>query len=261
VTRLQLPVHGLPAELSGLRIVQLSDIHIGSYLDDDRLTGFINRVNALEPDLIVITGDIVDHRLADLPPALPFLSKLRARHGVIAILGNHDHHVGSDAVAAHLEAGTHFTVLRDGRTTIGSGTDGRLHIIGIEDRGGAIVRGAHEEQHLQMLLADVPAGEAVILLAHRPELFDSAAAAGVALTLSGHTHGGQVALRLGGERVLGPGNLMSRFTRGLFEQKGSYLYVNRGLGVVGQPVRVGALREIAVFELACATAPDTRAAA
>jgi predicted MPP superfamily phosphohydrolase len=249
VTRLTLPVRHLPAELDGLRIVQLSDLHIGPYLGADRLSGYVARVNALDPDLIVITGDIVDQRVSDLDPALPALSGLRARYGVVAILGNHDHRAGSDAIAARIELGTEFTLLRDGRFTLCS-SDGRLHIIGIEDRGGATKGDAYEQLRLRALRSEIPDQEPVILLAHRPELFKSAAAAGIAITLSGHTHAGQIALHLGRGRTISLGVLMSRFTRGLFEFGGSYLYVNRGLGVVAQPVRVGAPREIAVFELA-----------
>ena len=262
VTRLTLPVRHLPAGLDGLRIVQISDLHIGPYLGAERLAAYVARVNALDPDLTVITGDIVDQRVSDLDPALPALSGLRARYGVVAILGNHDHRAGADAIAARIERGTEFSLLRDGRFTICS-SGGRLHIIGIEDRGSAVRSDACEKRRLRALRSEIPGQEPVILLAHRPELFKSAAAAGIAITLSGHTHAGQIALNLGRGRTISLGCLMSRFTRGLFELGGSYLYVNRGLGVVAQPVRVGAPREIAVFELtrnAEAAAPFTAAA-
>jgi predicted MPP superfamily phosphohydrolase len=260
VTRLTLPVRGLPAELHGLRIVQISDVHIGPHLSAARLAGYVASINALEPDLICITGDIVDSRLTDLDPALPTLSALHARYGVVAILGNHDHHVGADAVAERLQRGTSFIVLRDSYLMITMG-EARLRIIGIEERGGAVRRGSGEEQRFEALLAGVPPGEPVILLAHRPELFEAAATAGIALTLSGHTHGGQVAIRAGRDRHLSPADLMSRFTRGLFERDGAYLYVNRGLGVTGEPVRVGSPREIAVLELSTeGRAADVRAA-
>ena len=228
--------------------MHISDIHIGPYLPTAQLADYVARINALEPDLICVTGDIVDHRLRDLDPALPAFSGLRARYGVIAILGNHDHHVGADAVARRLQRGTAFTILRDGRHTVETHA-GRLQVLGIEDRGGAIDRCADEEQRLLKLLSETPDRDPVILLAHRPDLFESAAAAGVELTLSGHTHGGQIALRIGRNRMLGFGSLMSRFSQGLFEQDGSFLYVTQGLGVVGQPVRVGALREIVVLDL------------
>lgn len=249
LSRLTIPLRALPEELEGLRIAHISDVHVGPYLDPDKLGRYVDSVNALFPDLIIITGDIVDDRASDLEAALPVLARLGAAYGVVAILGNHDHAAGADDVAAHLERGTDFILLRDSRTTLTGPGGSRIHLIGIEDRGGAIVRGAEEERHLAQLLAEIPVDESVILLAHRPELFESAAAAGVALTLSGHTHGGQIALPLGGTRVLSPGNLMSRFVRGLFERDGSYLYVNRGLGLVGQPVRVGAAREIALLTL------------
>lgn len=248
ITRLELPLRDLPPALRGLRVVHVSDIHLGPYLPLVQLAQYVDRINALEPDIVCITGDIVDSRLRDLSPALPVLARIRARHAVIAILGNHDFNIGADAIAARIEHGTSFTLLRDERhTVVRSG--GRLHILGIEDRGGAVDRSADEEERLRTLLVGVPTGEPIILLAHRPNIFESAATAGVGLTLSGHTHGGQIALGLGRGRVIGFGSLMSRFTRGLFERGGSYLYVTHGLGVVGQPVRLGSLREIAVLEL------------
>jgi predicted MPP superfamily phosphohydrolase len=249
LTRLTIPLRVWPTELEGLRVAHISDVHVGPYLDAEQLGGYVDRVNALFPDLIIITGDIVDDRASDLDAALPILARLHAPLGVVAILGNHDHAAGADDVAERLQRGTDFVLLRDSSTTLMGPRGSRLHLIGIEDRGGAIVRGAEEEQHLEALLVEIPADDSVILLAHRPELFESAARAGVALTLSGHTHGGQIALPLGGTRVLSPGNLMSRYVRGLFERAGSYLYVNRGLGVVGQAVRVGASREIALLTL------------
>lgn len=249
LTRLTLPLRLLPTELEGLRIAHISDVHVGPYLGTEQLSQYVDRVNALFPDLIILTGDIVDDRASDLDAALPILARLHAPLGVVAILGNHDHAAGADDVAERLQRGTHFVLLRDSSIPLTGPRGSRVHLIGIEDRGGAIVRGAEEEQHLAGLLAGIPADESVILLAHRPELFESAARAGVALTLSGHTHGGQIALPLGGTRVLSPGNLMSRYVRGLFERAGSYLYVNRGLGLVGQAVRVGASREIALLTL------------
>jgi predicted MPP superfamily phosphohydrolase len=260
VTRLTLPLRAFPTDLEGLRVVHISDLHIGPYLDVTQLARYVDRVNMLFPDLIIITGDIVDDRAADLDPALPILAALRAAYGTVVILGNHDHRAGADAVAERIQRGTDLILLRDGRFTITGPRGGRVHLIGIEDRGGAVVRGAGEEQRLATLLAELPGTESVILLAHRPELFESAAGAGVALTLSGHTHGGQIALRLGGKRILGPGNMMSRFVHGLFERGGAYLYVNRGLGLVGQPVRVGAPREIVLLKLMAVDPRDARAA-
>jgi predicted MPP superfamily phosphohydrolase len=249
VTRLRLPLRGLPAQLDGLRVVHISDIHIGPYLPAAQLESFVARINDLEPDLVCITGDIVDHRVRDLDPALPILARLRARLGVVAILGNHDSNVGADAVAWRIERGTPFTLLRDARCTITTPA-GPLHLVGIEDRGGPIRQSPDEAQRLHRLLAEVPPGETTILLAHRPNLFERAAAAGVALMLAGHTHGGQIALRLGRTRMLSFGRLMSRFCRGLFERDGAFLYVTHGLGVVGQPVRLGVQREIVLIELA-----------
>jgi predicted MPP superfamily phosphohydrolase len=260
VTHLRLPLRNLPPALHGFRVVHISDIHVGPYLPGAQLAGYVARINALAPDLVCITGDIVDSRVRDLDPALPVLSRIEAVHGVVAILGNHDTNVGADAVAQRIERGTSFHLLRDGRYTV-TAPGATLHVIGIEDRGGPVRQCADEADRLRRLVASVPAGEPTILLAHRPNVFEHAVREGVGLMLAGHTHGGQIALRLGRSRTLSVGHLMSRFCRGLFERDGAFLYVTHGLGVVGQPVRLGVHREIVLIELVAETATATAAAA
>ena len=248
VRRLSLPLRAAPAALDGLRIAQISDIHIGQNLEIGQLEQFVAEVNALAADLVCITGDIIDAPSADVEAFLPVLARLRARHGVFAILGNHDHYAGADRVEVALRRLTPFTVLRDQRASVAiAGT--QLHVIGLDDRGRDWARGVTTAPYLTTALAELPADGPVLLLCHRPDIFPHAAANGVGLTLSGHTHGGQLGVPWFGGRVRNLAEFITAFDRGLYERSGSYLYVNSGLGVTGQRIRLCTPREITVIEV------------
>lgn len=232
-----------------LRIAQISDIHVGMNLSVAELRAFVDRVNATAPDLVCITGDIADSPRADYATFFPILAGLQARYGVCAILGNHDHHAGADRVTEELGRWTMFHVLRDRAVTLDC--DGwPLHVLGLDDRGRDWARGVTSDGRLAELLDAAPPDVPRLLLAHRPDIFPQAAAAGVALTLAGHTHGGQLALPWFKGRRLNLATFVTRFDRGLYRWGESYLYVNCGLGVTGQRIRLFTPREISVFELA-----------
>jgi predicted MPP superfamily phosphohydrolase len=249
ITRLTVELPGLPAGTPGLRVVQVSDLHLGPQADRQALRAAIDRILAIEPDLVCVTGDIVDSPATDLEAWIPELARLTARHGVLAILGNHDRFTGADRVAAALRRWTTWRVLRDEVAVVRVGA-ASLHVLGLEDRVADV------EPRLAALQAQVPPGAAMVLLAHHPDVFDHAHAAGVPLTLAGHTHGGQIA-----PPGLPHANiarlLVSRFDGGTFTRAGRHLHVNRGLGTSGQPVRVGVPAEITTVSL---IGPAARAA-
>lgn len=239
-----------------LRIAHLSDIHIGQNLTVNELRKFVARVNALEVDLICITGDIIDAPHVDYARYLPILGELRARTGVVAILGNHDHRAGADEVVEALQTWTPFTVLRDTAATFDvAGT--RVHVIGLDDRGRDWARGIVSDPRLTELVRAAPPDVPQILLAHRPDVFPHAAASGIALTLSGHTHGGQLALPWRGGRRINLADFITRFPRGLYDDEGHFLYVSCGLGVTGQRIRLFTPREIGVLRLTAAGNTET----
>lgn len=246
---IDVPVRGLPAALAGLRIAQISDVHMGQNLDPGQLAGYVARINALEPDLICVTGDMIDSPRANMELFLPIFAGLRARHGVYAILGNHDHTSGADRVSEALRRLTAITLLRDEHQPVAI-RGGELHLIGLDDRGLDWARGLNHDPKLDELAAHVPEGAPVILLNHRPDLFPHAARLGIPLTLSGHTHGGQIAMPwLPPGRYLNPSRFITPFDRGLYERDGCFLYTNCGLGVTAQRVRICSPREISVFRL------------
>src|SRR5438094_4738269 len=166
VSHLEVPVRGLPSALDGLRIVHLSDLHAGAHLGLSELCEHVERVNALAPDLICLTGDLVD-RPETCAEAFPTLAGLRARHGVFVILGNHDVYAGAETVTAALRALTRFRVLRDERVDVAIG-GAVLTLLGVDDLGRDWARGVLEHPALPPLAAGVPAGRPFIVLSHRP---------------------------------------------------------------------------------------------
>ena len=248
MTRTPVPIAGLPAVFEGFRIVHLSDLHLGTYLGAAELAEHVARVNALAPDLVCITGDLVD-RAVTCAELFPVLADLRARHGVLVTLGNHDVAAGAEAVANGVRTLTPFTLLRNARVAIER--DGaHLTVVGLDDLGRDWARGVLEHPALPALTRDLPAGESLVVLTHRPDCFEQAAALGAHLVLAGHTHGGQIGLPMPfGRRVRNFAEFMTRYDRGTFRSDAATLIVSNGLGFTGQPVRLFTPREIGCLEL------------
>jgi predicted MPP superfamily phosphohydrolase len=246
-TRVRVEIPGLAPALEGLRVVQISDLHIGNGLQGEKLTRMVEQTNALAPDLIVITGDIFDFDPAFVEDGLRRLAGLRARCGVYAILGNHDIYTGLEqVVAGFAQLAPNIRLLRD--EIVELPLPERLYLAGIEDPGPDWSARRLELPALERLAGERPADGPTLLLVHRPEAFPQAARLGFPLVLAGHTHGGQLALPTPG----GPWNLariVTRFTRGRYQLGSSTLYVTRGIGVGGPALRVNCSREITTLEL------------
>jgi predicted MPP superfamily phosphohydrolase len=247
VTNTRVPLPKLHPELTGLRIAQISDLHIGNRLEGEALDRMVERTNATRADLIVLTGDIFDFDPRHVEDGARRLARLRARYGVYAILGNHDRYVGSelvaDALARHAPV---IRLLRDEIVRVPVAEP--FYLAGVEDPEGPFFeRGLHVPA-IDALADQRPADGPVVLLVHHPETFAHAARRGFPLVLAGHTHGGQIALPLG-RRGVNLARVMTPLTRGAYRHESSVLYVNRGIGVGGPAVRIHCNREIAVFEL------------
>jgi predicted MPP superfamily phosphohydrolase len=246
-TRVAVTVPGLAPELIGLRIVQISDLHIGNHLEGETLSRWVEQVNATDADVIVVTGDIFDFDPAFVEDGARRLAALKARHGVYAILGNHDVYTGVACVTEALRRfapGVHL--LRDEIVKLPVAAP--LYLAGSEDPGRDWTARGVRLPTLEALAAARPDDGPTLLLVHRPELFGQAAELGFPLVLAGHTHGGQMALPTPGGRY-NLARVVSPLTRGLYRQGRSTLYVNRGLGVGGPAVRINCSREIATIEL------------
>jgi hypothetical protein len=249
-TRLRAVIPGLSEELAGLRIVQISDLHIGNGLEAERLERMIERTNALDPDLIVVTGDIFDFDPSFVEDGVARLAGLRARYGVYVILGNHDVYTGREHVAeAFGRLAPGLRLLRNELVKLPVAAP--LYLAGVEDPGQNWSARGIELEGLEQVAAARPADGPTLLLVHRPEAFAQAVRLGFPLVLAGHTHGGQLALPTPGGRF-NLASFVTPFTRGVFREGGTTMYVNRGLGVGGPALRINCPREIATIELAAA---------
>ncbi len=237
VRRVRIALPGLPAAVDGYTIVQLTDVHIGVMLGRDFAAKVVERVNALAPDLIVITGDFVDGRLSELAPHVEPFRGLAARDGVYAVTGNHEYYWDADAWLAHLGS-LGLRILRNQHVTIRGG----FELAGVDDSTSERLAHGHGEDVATALAGRDPALP-VVLLAHHPSTLPRARAAGVDLQLSGHTHGGQLL----------PFGYLSRLfephVSGLARFGATQLYVSEGTGFWGPPLRVGTSCEIAHITL------------
>jgi predicted MPP superfamily phosphohydrolase len=235
-------VPGLPRALDGYVIVQLSDIHAGLFVGERELAEGFALARQARPDLVVVTGDIVDLDPAYAPRVARAIGDLPARDGVFAALGNHDYYTGVAAVTRALRASGVETLVNTGRI-IRAGDGGGFALLGVDDLSAARWGGAGPD--LRAALAAVPREAPRILLSHQPPTVDRWAGQ-VALQLSGHTHGGQI--NPGGVLM----NSFFEYVAGPYAVHGTTLYVNRGFGTVALPARIGAPPEVARIILVAA---------
>jgi hypothetical protein len=247
-TRVRVSVPALSPDLRGLRIAHASDLHIGNGMEGERLRRFVAELNALDADLIALTGDLFDFDPRVIEEGARGLADLRARLGVYAVLGNHDTYTGAELVAEGLARfAPDLRLLRGEVVRVPSAAP--LYVAGVDDPGRDWTAREVELPALTALAAARPADGPVVLLVHRPQLFPQAARLGFPIVLAGHTHGGQLALPTpGGRHNLA--RLLTEFHRGTYQVNGSVLYVNRGIGVAGPAIRFNCPREIATIELA-----------
>ncbi|HUQ29552.1 MAG TPA: metallophosphoesterase [Usitatibacter sp.] len=240
VVDVRVPVTDLPASLDGFTIAQVSDVHVGPTIKRDFVERIVERVNAMQADMIALTGDLVDGSVGQLAQHTAPLGKLRSRHGTYAVTGNHEYYSGANAwigelrrLGARVLLNEHVVLDHDGAV---------LAIAGVTDYSAHHFDPSHRSDP-QGALAGAP-GEAVkVLLAHQPRSAASAEAAGYDLQISGHTHGGQ----------FWPWNHFVRFsqpfTAGLHRLGRMWIYISRGTGYWGPPMRFGIPSEITRIRL------------
>ena len=243
VTRRTLVFPDLPPGLDGLTLLHLSDLHAGMHLGEDMMQEIVAQANALRPDLIVQTGDMIDISRSYIPAYVRAFRELSAPFGVVTVLGNHDRYTGErEVIQGCREAGQVFVqngchvVERHGAV---------LALLGIDDPHNWTADDP-QQPDVDAARRAAPPDAFHVLLAHRPGAWDTAAPRGIPLTLAGHIHGGQFYLPLIG---WSPGSLITKYVMGHFQRGNSQLYVSRGIGVVGVPIRVFAPPEIELFEL------------
>ena len=231
VREVLVPFENLAPELAGFSIVQLSDLHLGNLASLKRLHWIVQKVNALQPDLICVTGDILDGDICQSDEYCRLLLELKARHGVVAVTGNHEFYAGID-LFLELARKSNWRVLRNQTWSL----DNKLDIIGLDDDAGKGFKfpGPDLSGALRSAAAHVPK----ILLYHRPAGFPAAVRQGVDLQLSGHTHAGQIP----------PMDLLVwliyKYPSGLYRLEQSHIYTSAGTGTWGPPMRFLSRSEI-----------------
>jgi predicted MPP superfamily phosphohydrolase len=233
-------IPGLPRDLDGLRIAQLTDIHYGPFFGKRQLEYAVAMANETRPHIAVVTGDLITWRGDNELGCLDVLKALRGDAGVWACHGNHEQYSQrEDAITAEA-ARRGIRYLRQANEGLRFG-GARLNLVGVDyQRFGDEPLPRAEEWMANDALN--------VLLCHTPASFDRAAQLGFDLTISGHTHGGQLNLAIG-EENLTFGRLYTAYIRGLYHKDGKQLYVSRGLGTVGVPMRLGADPEVTLLRL------------
>ncbi len=256
----QIPISNLPKAFHGLRIVQLSDIHAGSFDNPQAVGKGVEMAMALKPDLILFSGDLVNNRADEFKPYLDIFAKLRAPLGVYSVLGNHDYgdYVRWPSIGVkqenlhtliHYQRQAGWRLLLNESVTIQKGSDA-LTLIGVENWSGRAAFSRYG--NLAKALSGMPSDRPAILISHDPSHWEAEVVGTypqIALTLSGHTHGMQFGIE---SRWLkwSPVQYFYRQWAGLYQQGHQYLYVNRGFGFLGYLGRLGMPPEITLLELA-----------
>ncbi len=241
VIKVSIPFSNLPPELESLRIVQISDIHVGTAIKRDYVQTVVEKVNSLKPDIIAFTGDVADGSVQYLREHVSPLTDLSASYGSYFVTGNHDYYSGVEAWVEEMDR-IGFTVLMNEHRIIDHGTASIL-LAGITDYSSEHHIGNHTSNPFDALSGS-PKCDLKVILAHQPRSIYSVAESGFDLQLSGHTHGGQTFPVQFIESLRPP-----HYVAGLYKHKKTWIYVNRGTGYWGPPQRLGVRSEITLIKL------------
>lgn len=236
LTTWQVTIPNLPADLDGLRVVQLSDLHRKPYIPDGRIRRAVNLANSTNPDIALLTGDFVSHNTGNAQPCAQMLSKLTVRHGLYAILGSFHDRVPSDRPILDSFPKHGIKMLVNNSVEAAPG----LYVVGIDDC-------MHGMPNVRKAFAKVPDDAARVIMTHNPKEAPRMLGYSGFMT-SGHVHGGQIALPFGLTRKMGP-YLGRPYVTGWYEEGSILMYVNRGVGVSLFPVRLFSRPEVTLFIL------------
>ena len=245
VRQVDASIPGLPPEFDGLAIAQVSDLHVGPHTSRRFLDRVVATIRGLAPDVIAVTGDLVDDRAEDVDAYAAALGALEAPLGVFMIAGNHDVYAGWDSVEHRLRKDVRARLLLNEAHIIRRG-DATLVLAGTGDPAGGHRGNSRVAPDVERTLAGAPNGATIVALAHNPALWPALAKRGVALTLSGHTHWGQLALPSLGWSLASP---FLKHAMGAYRDQDSLLYISPGTGYWGIPFRLGAFPEVTLVRL------------
>ena len=238
VTERDVFIRELPEGFAGFRVTQLTDLHHSRIVPLEEVRRVVEVANLTRPDVFVLTGDYTTSRRGYIEPCAEALGGLKAPEGVWAVLGNHDHYTDAELTVRALTRNG-VNVLSNANTSLRRGAD-ELRLAGVDDWGWG-------KADWERALHGVERERPCVLLSHEPAVLDMPETRGLSLILSGHTHGGQIYLPFVGA----PARFVEEFKylRGWYERDGTQLYVSRGTGMIGLPVRIGARPEVAVLRL------------
>jgi predicted MPP superfamily phosphohydrolase len=247
VREVDIPLSGLPPDLDGLRLLQLSDIHLSAFLSEQELARAIDAANHTRAHLALVTGDLISTRGDPLDACLRQLARLKCDAGIFGCMGNHERFSGAERYATEQGARLGIRFLRGEHQQLRFGAS-NLNLAGVDYQRIAMSRTGYLQSADKMI---VP-GALNVLLSHNPDVFPVAAAQGYDLTLAGHTHGGQITVEIL-SRSINPARFFTPYVYGLYHLKPggrqAAAYVSSGIGTIGVPARVGAPPEISVLRL------------
>ena len=254
ITQEDIMIPHLPPAFDGMTVTLASDFHSSPYMSLKDLKNIVRRINDLKSDVILLPGDFVTSHIEELPPIIEAFSELKAKQGVYASTGNHDHDVDVDSISEGLEDIGIRMLRNENRALEINGQ--KLHLLGIDDDASEtildFINGRHAP-HVDTTFRGIRETDATILLCHRPYHFDEFAQTKIGMMFSGHTHGGQIVLARFGRSVVTMCSLASKFIDGFYDAaengSNSKMYVSRGLGVVDIPFRLNCPPEITQFTL------------
>lgn len=221
----------LPSGLEGLKIAHVSDIHSGIFMNRTQISEIFELINVQHPNLVMITGDLIDTHPSEIPAIQQTIDMLKSDYGVYACPGNHDHYASIDLLTDAMSETKANFLKNDAKVLKINGEP--ISILGIDDAG----LGNRDFSDLGASLKKSEVDSFKILLSHRPDMFDTAIKHDIDLTLSGHTHGGQIGFEFAGIELY-PIDLFQKYSRGHYQINDKQLYVNVGVGLVGAPIRL-----------------------
>lgn len=238
----EIPLAGLPADLDGLTILHLSDIHLSAFLSESELARVIDACRQLHPNLAVVTGDLISTHGDPLDACLRQLARLRSEAGTFGCMGNHERLAGAEQIAEKSGARAGIQFLRSSNRELRFGNS-TLNLAGVDYQ-----RASRPELYLKGAERLVNPSACNVLLSHNPDVFPTAARQGYNLMLAGHTHGGQVTVEIV-DPLLNPARFLTPYVYGLYRSGAAAAYVTRGIGTIGVPARLGAPPEISLLRL------------